>query len=321
MREIVVISGGSHKGVVKISSVEGRDNRVSVTCRLDFKPNGAHLYLVGDNIAQTTLNDLNTTIEMPFCANSEFGCMLRSPNVTMFGGSMQKAKILKNVDDYLKRDTRLQGVKNRVEQINDSDKNYYKNTVDGNLKKSNYSQQKNSDEIKENCNLDCSQTHGVIIENFNDEITNQSSGDTQSSNEFAIECKGIEIDVESAARIAGVKDVTEWVKYDGDNFYYAVKPQLDELFVCYPKDEELNSHVPSSSWVRVDVEDGYYVVGILYDEQDREPTHICYGVPATSNSRQPKELANLATWLPIDNGRGYWTIFQSAKNGEIVNIK
>lgn len=42
-------------------------------------------------------------------------------------------------------------------------------------------------------------------------------------------------------------NLDEWTKYDGNNFYYAVKPQIDELFVRYPEEKILNDAVANSN--------------------------------------------------------------------------
>ncbi|MBQ9276110.1 MAG: hypothetical protein IJ226_00780, partial [Clostridia bacterium] len=81
------------------------------------------------------------------------------------------------------------------------------------------------------------------------------------------------------------------LKYNGSNFYLAVKPQLDEMFVCYKQEESLNKAVENSAWVHVDAEDGYYVVGLLKDGDS--PAYICYGVPSKDGNDVPPELKNV----------------------------
>lgn len=106
-------------------------------------------------------------------------------------------------------------------------------------------------------------------------------------------------------------------KYDGNNFYYAVKPQIDELFVRYPEEKILNDAVANSKWAHVQTGEDYYVVGVLFN--DDEPSFICYGVPASSKQNPPSELENACVWLPVGDGSGgYWVIYQSARTGEIV---
>lgn len=125
-----------------------------------------------------------------------------------------------------------------------------------------------------------------------------------------------------AAVSDGVNPLGEWTRYDGNNFYYAVKPQIDEMFICYPEEKLLNETVPHSKWVRVDAEDGCYVVGVMYEGD--EVSFICYGVPEKVGDKRayaPKELENTCVWLPVsgsDTVAGYWIIYQSAKTGEII---
>ena len=64
-KDIFVLLGAGHKGSVKISREDGRQT-VKIECNLDFRPNGATLYLIGDEIAKTTLYDSKTTLELPF---------------------------------------------------------------------------------------------------------------------------------------------------------------------------------------------------------------------------------------------------------------
>lgn len=113
--------------------------------------------------------------------------------------------------------------------------------------------------------------------------------------------------------------INDWTRFDGNNFYYAVKPQLDEMFVRYPQEQTLCLAVQNSKWVRIDAEDGAYCVGILYDGS--EPAFVCYAVPeAHDNRRPPSEIADMCVWLPVASNSvvGYWMIYQSAKTGEII---
>ncbi|MDR2634799.1 MAG: hypothetical protein LBC13_02325 [Clostridiales bacterium] len=111
------------------------------------------------------------------------------------------------------------------------------------------------------------------------------------------------------------------ISYEGDNFYLAVKPQLDEMFVCYPSEDVLNNLVPYSRWIKVAVEDDYYVVGIISDPQGT-PEFICYGIHGNFLLKPPEEIRGLSEWLPLDltkkDGEGYWIIYQSAITGKCV---
>ena len=97
-KEIIILNGGGHKGIIKISGVTGKTGVAKISCSLDFRPNGAKLYLIGDNVAQMTLNNTNCEDEVSFYAKSEIGCVLRSSSITMFGGSGSKSEMLKKID-------------------------------------------------------------------------------------------------------------------------------------------------------------------------------------------------------------------------------
>lgn len=108
------------------------------------------------------------------------------------------------------------------------------------------------------------------------------------------------------------------VHFDGSNFYLSVKPQIDEIFVCFPEEEILSNTVPNSKWARVDTSDGHYVVGLIFDGEG--VAYICYGVPSERDLSPPKEIFDMAVWLDTDaeNGKGYWVIYQDATTGKCL---
>lgn len=269
MKEIIVISGGNHKGIVKIENDKMDASYCNISCKLDFVPKHANLYLICDKIVKTHVDSADCTYKLPICANNVKGCMLQSSNITMFGGSLSTGEIASKIERYNK-------------QMQDT------NSIDEN-EASHFDKQLNKP-----MDLESMLTKDVLEENAVDLYT----------------------------QFGAQLDITEWTKYDGNNFYYTIKPQLDEMFVCYPACEQLNSAVPNSSWVRVDAEDGNYVVGII--RVDSAPSFICYGVPANSQMPLPQEFRNLCTFVPInkegnDSNDGYWLIYQSARNGRIVS--
>ena len=108
------------------------------------------------------------------------------------------------------------------------------------------------------------------------------------------------------------------VRFDGNNFYLSVKPQIDEIFVCYPEEVVLNNLVPNSRWVHIETPDGYYVVGLILDGDT--VSYICYGVPSTDKNTPPTEIKDLAVWLSTggNDGKGYWLIYQDALTGKCL---
>lgn len=249
-KEIVILSGGGHKGIVKLQGDLKGNGMVKGSCNLDFRPTNGYLYLVGDNVAKLALYDINTTFEVSFCAKSEFGCAVCSSAITMFGGGISNGSILSKIDEYNKA----------LSKPNMPKKPAKINSVD-----------------------DASATSAKTSKPLT---------------------------------IKDVSELDEWTKYDGNNFYYAVKPQLDELFICYPEESALANAVENSKWIRVESADDCYVVGILFD--DGEPSLLCYGVPAKANMQPPSELDGACVWLPISNQDGYFVIYQSAHTGEII---
>lgn len=270
-KEIFVLTGSGHKGSVKISKTENK-NKIKIECNFDFRPSGATLYIVGDEIAQTTLNDNKLTCELPFLSNTIQGCVVRSSSFTMFGGRGNKSEMIAKIEGLKRQKTEQKTTPDKAE-----------NTLTF------------APESKQNATVKQSDRQGE---------NKQKTAETQSSN--------------LAELLAATNSDSGILKYNGSNFYLAIKPQLDEMFVCYKQEETLNNLVENSSWVHIDAEDGYYVVGVLKDGD--VPAYICYGVPSYKENDVPPELKNVCVWLPVEDEkiRGYWVIYQSAVNGEIV---
>lgn len=319
-KEIVVLTGGGHKGIVKMQACS--QNEVEGYCNLDYRPVGAVLYIVGDNIAETALKDINTPFKVEFSANSQFACMIRSTSVTMFGGSIPKHETMLRVDEYIRR---KHADKNKNTTAPSTAKT---STFSTNAKRVETESvdtiERVGDDMPNDKSFADERDESTVGNNENKhQIDERISDNTTPIADFASNCEECESAVKTQygnksnnGALPSMKDLEEWVKYDGSNFYYAVKPQLDEMFICYPEDETLNESVQNSKWVRIEVEDGYFVVGVLFN--DSEPSYICYGVPSKANTAPPQELQDMCVWLPIDNDFGYWVIYQSAKSGEII---
>ena len=102
-------------------------------------------------------------------------------------------------------------------------------------------------------------------------------------------------------------------------FYYSVKPALDEMFVCYPEENALVELIPDSRWVRVTCgENSCYVVGLM--RIDGEVKYICYGIPSGKDLTPPDELKDVCEWIPKRGADdGYWMVFQDAVTGETLS--
>ena len=92
------------------------------------------------------------------------------------------------------------------------------------------------------------------------------------------------------------------------------------MFTCYPVDNELTNAVPGGKWVRVNTEDDYYVVGVIFELD--EPKYICYGIHGEFNKKPPEEISDVCDWVPLnlDNpeAEGYWMIYQDCLTGKTI---
>ncbi len=320
MREIIVLRGGQHKGIVKLESAKDGQDLVVGSCKLDFVPKDAMLYLIGDNITKTAVYEMNTIFEVPFRASKEFGCMLQSRAVTMFGGELKKGEMVCRVEEYKKSLTKNDDGDNVADCITQGQEHCFSKS-DENVPCE--SCKKDECKCDKSCKCEGVENCACSTHNFSEKSTDKIGEklDDKINEKLSVENneKSTETyDVKTQVKIGDMRDINEWVKYDGNNFYYAIKPQLDEMFVCYPECKELNDTMPRSKWVRVDAPDGAYVVGVVYDESDT-PQYICYGVPAKSNTHPPRELGDTCKWIAVDDMQGYWIIYQSAKNGSICS--
>ncbi len=109
---------------------------------------------------------------------------------------------------------------------------------------------------------------------------------------------------------------------ENNDFYASAKEKIDELFVIYPPEKNLELLIPDSKWIKISYDgDDYYVVGQLLS--DKKLTYIGYGVPGIKAVLPPKITEGYADWLPVDNIKpydGYWLIFQNAENGKMSNL-
>ncbi len=123
----------------------------------------------------------------------------------------------------------------------------------------------------------------------------------------------------------GIQDETNLPfgkKYGEQNpFYLSVKEGLDDLFLKFEREENLERLISESKWVKINYSgDKYYVVGVV--SQNDKAKYICYGVPADYSATPPKELDGYCSFVPLSifdvKGFGYFMMFQDAVTGECV---
>lgn len=112
-------------------------------------------------------------------------------------------------------------------------------------------------------------------------------------------------------------------KDEPPKFFEEISSQIDKLFSDSPREDFLESAIPSSKWVRVEFgDDGdYYILGLVFDD-DGAAKYVCYGVPGIYQKQPPKNLSGFPVWFPLDSDRpesfGYWLTYQDAESGESV---
>ncbi len=103
-------------------------------------------------------------------------------------------------------------------------------------------------------------------------------------------------------------------------FYLSVKQKLDNLFKTHAPFLPLSEIVPFSKWIKIEYDkNSHYVVGLIY--KDAYPAFIVYGVPGI-RFEKPKVFSSRSQFLPVSlfecTQNGYWCIFQSANDGQII---
>ncbi len=104
-------------------------------------------------------------------------------------------------------------------------------------------------------------------------------------------------------------------------YYQKAKRELDDIFLRFPKEENLPKIFPCSRWAKIYYEkDKFYVVGVI-TEDDKEK-YLCYGVQGEYCERAPKQLQGYCSFIPLSifdlRGKGYWMMFQDATTGACV---
>lgn len=129
-------------------------------------------------------------------------------------------------------------------------------------------------------------------------------------------------ELRAAAILEEDNDILKRLGGENENFYSSAKDKLNELFIIYPPDKNLEQIIPDSKWVKISYDgEDYYVVGQLFSEG--KLNHIGYGVPGIKAIQPPKITDGYADWLPVNNIKpydGYWLIFQNAETGKMSNL-
>lgn len=315
---IVVLSGGGSTGLVKLSGSFDGLNKVKCECRCDAAGADARLFIIADDVTEIHVESAKTTFEVPISAKSDVYCLLHTGGKTLVGSSGGRAdrrQLESRIDLYRREraraakekresEARLREAAEQAAAKAEEEKRAASETAEAALGQSSCATNTNEH----------SETRGG--RNFFDaeSACDNAAQTLRSPSEAPFSPRS-----DGSAYSPSV--LREGVTYDGTNFYQAVKPQIDEMFVRYPAEERLNTLVPNSKWVRVDTDaEDYYVLGVLFDLS--LPIFICYGVPGVRSVPPRGDIADVSVWLPLDNrrpdGDGFWVIYQSATDGKCI---
>lgn len=315
---VVIMSGGGSTGLVKMSGSFDGLNKVKGECKCDMAGGESKLYVLADEITEITLDSDKNTFEMPIAAKNDIYCLLATGGKTLIGSSGGRAdrRQLEGRIDLYKREKTKQA-KARRESLAREREAERRERVERQTENEEAFAAPSSDDGKDGAYQPQAPRR--------EEGLRRAQAQNSAREERSVPSPFADLQATGKARNSDdgyVNSVLRGgVTYDGTNFYQAIKPQLDEMFVRYPAEERLNAVVPNSKWVRIDVDDDdYYVLGVLFDLS--EPTFICYGIPGVRTVAPPSEIADVSVWLPLDNahsdGAGFWVIYQSAHNGKCI---
>lgn len=340
---VILSSENGDKTHLKMNVFKG-ENRIEIFLAESAKFDGGKLYVFADEIAKQALYKDKKEYKVSISANNRIDLLLNYGGKIYVGSTGKTPKIIelkRRVDTYEKdadNDVKINDkivACQEVEDCQNQQENQGENWTDFSSK----IQQENTCQIGENvaekypCKNDEFDQEKIDIEHTqechqnSEEKCRESDGILQGQEcvkddeKVGVEYVGNTVNMQSGP--CGRQDESkvfsfDAVRFDGSNFYLSVKPQIDEIFVCYPEEEALNAVVPNSKWAHINTPDGYYVVGLILDGD--VVSYICYGVPSVDRNLPPKEIADFAVWLP--NGKnqceGYWIIYQDALTGKCL---
>ena len=294
-KQIIVMSGGGKTGLVKLSGSFDGLGKVKAECACEIAAGGAKLYIIADEVTEIAVDGAKRQFEVPISAKGDISCLLVSGGSTMAGSTVGRAdrRQLEKRVELFKREKQRAAAARKSTAVLSSPAGEERGAAEPEM---------------------CSPLPSDGRDTAPPPPPPVSEAALRDPLREPSEAPFSPLGARAETARAGVR-------FDGTNFYQAVKPQIDELFVRYPAEERLNALVPNSKWVRVDVDtDDYYVLGVLFDLSS--PIFICYGVPGTRTVPPPREIAPAAVWLPLDNNRpdsdGFWMIYQSAADGKCV---
>lgn len=104
-----------------------------------------------------------------------------------------------------------------------------------------------------------------------------------------------------------------------NNYYNEIKNDLEKFLNSHKRNEELESKVWGSRWVKINA-DYNYSVGVIFE--DNMPSIIAYAIPYSDFNQIDMDNLKFGEWLKISDkpneNRGYFVYYQNAQTGEMI---
>ena len=328
---VILSSKKGGKNHLKISVNRGNE-RAEIRLGKGVKSESASLYLFGDKITKQALYREKLDYKLRFNAKSTFAVLVEDGGEIYVGstGKTPDEKVLlsriKQWEESAEKQDEISMKSARVEEEKSAENctskiDEKKGDDEGGFISKGSESEDISDGVEGPKTRGGEPTNKVVDEGVggvvNPSITAQKVGGEKYENATETKVEKGRTMAENEGGEVGAFSL-DTVRFDGTNFYLSVKPQLDEIFVCFPECDDLEEVVPNSKWAKIQVEDGFYVVGLILDGE--VVRYISYGVPATKNSCPPSEIRDVAVWLDDGKkeGKGYWVIYQDAMTGQCL---
>ncbi len=283
-KRILILSGKIYRGVVKLTNLEASYLEIDFTAH--FLPPGDYIFMIriGEFVERLHFDGDKLYVKMPFGLTFEgileAAVIELSPFAVLMSASTEKGLSLffnRLLEEYINP-----VISKRNKEPSSSNNIAEKPTTPLN---------------------------GTLPELPNEPSLNQNNDDAKEPSTDA-----------EALKKSFMKTLEEELKKPPKtqkSFFDDIKESVTDFFEKYPPYEELAAIVPFSKWVKVDTEDTFYVVGLLFNTGGI--THICYGIPGEYSVKPPSDI--LTEWLPLNTEEwdksGFWMIYQNAETGQV----
>lgn len=163
----------------------------------------------------------------------------------------------------------------------------------------------------------------LIAKSFIEKVYLESKEDEYESDEYIENLIDLNMPAE-LKEISQEESVTENIQNNKSEFFMSVESQIEELLNTYEEEKALEEIIPSSKFVKVDLEKNgnFYVFGVIYENEQIK--YIVYGLPGEYSVKPSDEYSKFYQWLPLNHdnpeGYGYYLMYQDASDGTQIEM-